>query len=108
MSGDSRERERDGMCNGFYPPLQGGFSKKFESLPPVPTTLEQTLQRGKGLGEMRWIVPMHWIVVLLCAMFVRSLENHLPRRIVFGRGSSGGLVKILSQMASAFVISEDL
>lgn len=42
-------------------------------------------------------------------MFLRPFENHLPRRVIFGRGASSGLADLLNQLGKrrAFVVSDD-
>lgn len=42
-------------------------------------------------------------------MFPRPFENNLPRRVVFGRGSSGNLANVLDQLGlrRAFVVSDE-
>lgn len=42
-------------------------------------------------------------------MFPRPFENHLPRRVIFGRGSSGSLANTLPQTGyrRAFVVSDE-
>jgi alcohol dehydrogenase len=42
-------------------------------------------------------------------MFQRPFENHLPRRVIFGRGASGNLAQILAQTGwrRAFVVSDE-
>lgn len=42
-------------------------------------------------------------------MFPRPFENNLPRRVIFGRGSSGNLATVLAQLGlrRAFVVSDE-